>query len=245
MSVDYYQYLQSPEWARLRELKLKQADGRCQLCNSNKALHVHHRTYERLGRERLVDLTVLCADCHAKFHDKALTGTKPKPKKKAVPKDIASMLVRVIEYKGQYQEGDALPAEVYASQLRARPDWPKKFKTREAFISWCAPQGKHESARASSLWATAVGTSRKRAGFNALLDANFFPDDVTLTWMPGNTIEVQTGRTVDIGKLSRIVKDHLGVWPWIVKAGEQFHPSWANGHDDIIADHAARLQEAL
>ena len=186
MSVDYYQYLQSPEWSRLRELKLEQADGRCQLCNSNKALHVHHRTYERLGRERLVDLTVLCADCHAKFHDKVLTGT----------------------------------------------------------ILWCDPQGKHESARASSLWATAVDTSRKRSAFNALVETSDLPDDVKLTWMPGNTIEVQTGRSVDVGKLSRIVKDHLGVWPWVVKAGEQFHPSWANGHDDIIADHAARLQEA-
>lgn len=35
------------------------------------AFNVHHRTYERLGKERLGDLTVLCRKCHGLFHGKA------------------------------------------------------------------------------------------------------------------------------------------------------------------------------
>jgi 5-methylcytosine-specific restriction endonuclease McrA len=68
--MDYKQYLTSPEWQVLRRLKLAEADGRCQVCNGGGVLHVHHRSYERLGREILTDLTVLCADCHNLFHDK-------------------------------------------------------------------------------------------------------------------------------------------------------------------------------
>lgn len=29
---------------------------------------MHHRTYERLGRERPADLTVLCESCHQRYH---------------------------------------------------------------------------------------------------------------------------------------------------------------------------------
>lgn len=66
-SVPYTDYLQSPEWRAKREKALRFAGYRCQLCNSPKNLQVHHRTYERLGNERLSDLTVLCADCHDTF----------------------------------------------------------------------------------------------------------------------------------------------------------------------------------
>jgi hypothetical protein len=31
-------------------------------------LDVHHRTYENKGKEKLGDLTVLCRECHTKFH---------------------------------------------------------------------------------------------------------------------------------------------------------------------------------
>lgn len=74
--VNYHAYLQSPEWQAKRVLALDRAGGRCQLCNRATRLHVHHRTYERLGNEDLSDLTVLCADCHEHFHGK--DGSKPR-----------------------------------------------------------------------------------------------------------------------------------------------------------------------
>ena len=61
-------YLQSEGWRQRRDEAVAQAKGRCQLCNSSKHLNVHHRTYERLGRERAANLTVLCRACHEHFH---------------------------------------------------------------------------------------------------------------------------------------------------------------------------------
>lgn len=68
----YNAYLQSEEWRRRRAQAIAHAGGRCQLCNEAKYLNVHHRTYERVGKERPEDLTVLCRKCHEHFH--GITG---------------------------------------------------------------------------------------------------------------------------------------------------------------------------
>lgn len=73
----YLEYLKSPEWAKKRKSALLRAEGRCQLCNAHHEhteLHVHHRTYTRLGHEHKADLVVLCATCHHLFH---LKGAYP------------------------------------------------------------------------------------------------------------------------------------------------------------------------
>lgn len=84
---EYHDYLATPGWRARRDKAVARAGGRCQLCNSAKRLNVHHRTYERLGREQASDLTVLCEKCHQHFH--GVTGgaerrlsAAPKPKKK-------------------------------------------------------------------------------------------------------------------------------------------------------------------
>lgn len=69
--TDYQEYIASPTWAHVRDLALEYYAYRCCLCNSTKRLNVHHRTYARLGRERLGDLTVLCRKCHSTFHKRA------------------------------------------------------------------------------------------------------------------------------------------------------------------------------
>lgn len=68
--LPYEEYLKLPHWANMRKAALERAAGRCQLCNSDKALQVHHRTYERLGCELPSDLTVLCRECHGRYHGK-------------------------------------------------------------------------------------------------------------------------------------------------------------------------------
>jgi 5-methylcytosine-specific restriction endonuclease McrA len=41
----------------------------CQACGNRKPpLHVHHKTYERFGKELLTDLVGLCDTCHKKVH---------------------------------------------------------------------------------------------------------------------------------------------------------------------------------
>lgn len=67
--VNYADYLQSPEWAKRRQKALRFAGFKCQVCNSNEGLNVHHRTYERLGHEHMGDMTVLCKNCHEIFHN--------------------------------------------------------------------------------------------------------------------------------------------------------------------------------
>jgi hypothetical protein len=62
-------YLRSDHWRDTRLAALERAEHRCQVCNRDGTLDVHHRTYERIGEERPADLTVLCRSCHNLFHE--------------------------------------------------------------------------------------------------------------------------------------------------------------------------------
>ena len=75
LQFDYRGYLNSNKWKELREQKLKETGGTCQICCGTENLNVHHRTYERIGDENLSDLTVLCRTGHTKFHAKGRGGT--------------------------------------------------------------------------------------------------------------------------------------------------------------------------
>ena len=66
---EYQQYLRTPRWAAMRDHALARFDWRCAACHSPDHLHVHHRTYERVGAEYLTDLTVLCRYCHHVLHE--------------------------------------------------------------------------------------------------------------------------------------------------------------------------------
>jgi 5-methylcytosine-specific restriction endonuclease McrA len=77
---EYVKYLESQYWQEVRKSELKeQAKERgynyCEKCGATPndvtretALHVHHKTYERLGEERLEDLMIICRTCHEKEH---------------------------------------------------------------------------------------------------------------------------------------------------------------------------------
>ncbi len=62
--IDYPAYLKSPEWRARRLAVLERAGGVCEMCRTSQATQIHHRTYERLGREADVDLMAICSDCH-------------------------------------------------------------------------------------------------------------------------------------------------------------------------------------
>lgn len=65
---DYHEYLRSTVWKKKRQRVLKRDRHRCTRCGSTKNLQVHHLTYDRIFRERLSDLTTLCAKCHMREH---------------------------------------------------------------------------------------------------------------------------------------------------------------------------------
>ena len=68
--MKYQDFLKTPYWKAISEKKKRQANWKCELCNSQQGLQTHHKTYENHGSElyNLQDLIVLCHKCHDKFH---------------------------------------------------------------------------------------------------------------------------------------------------------------------------------
>lgn len=65
----YKLYLHSAQWYGIRAQALQAAQWHCQACGQpNPRLEVHHRTYQRVGREDLGDLRALCKACHETMH---------------------------------------------------------------------------------------------------------------------------------------------------------------------------------
>lgn len=77
---EYLAYLQSEGWQKKRQEKLNLTPY-CTHCNDicykrdgtpvvmcKGPLHVHHKTYARLGNERMSDLEVLCEFHHTELH---------------------------------------------------------------------------------------------------------------------------------------------------------------------------------
>lgn len=82
--MEYREYLESHTWqaTRLRRLRLCEWNGygwcRCEKCRTwthQSQIDVHHVSYERLGRERMSDLDVLCRSCHAAAHGRPEPGS--------------------------------------------------------------------------------------------------------------------------------------------------------------------------
>ncbi|MEQ3724083.1 hypothetical protein [Alcanivorax sp.] len=65
----YQQYLQSPEWAQVRDDIFVRDQGICLDCG-NPAEQIHHRSYpEVMGDENYDDLVSLCGSCHRYRHE--------------------------------------------------------------------------------------------------------------------------------------------------------------------------------
>ena len=74
----YEDYMASKEWDAKRKRILKRDCG-CRVCNHQHELQVHHRTYDRVGDEDMMDLTVLCRECH-KTVTRMMRRRRPKGK---------------------------------------------------------------------------------------------------------------------------------------------------------------------
>jgi 5-methylcytosine-specific restriction endonuclease McrA len=74
--ASYSSYLNSPHWQSVRARYYKSRlpnriqGGHivCAACNGVGLLQLHHKSYKRLGAERLQDLVLLCGDCHQRIH---------------------------------------------------------------------------------------------------------------------------------------------------------------------------------
>ena len=69
--MPYADYLESPEWHKIRSKVAEYRGNRCDLCGEKIGKdrgQVHHKTYERKGRELFSDLSLLCGRCHHYWH---------------------------------------------------------------------------------------------------------------------------------------------------------------------------------
>jgi len=82
----YQEYLQSKHWKNKKKEYYNKNKRKCTKCGSEKDLHLHHKTYQRVGNELLKDLTCLCANCHSEEHKRLNANKKSKVKKN--PKKI-------------------------------------------------------------------------------------------------------------------------------------------------------------
>lgn len=71
--VVYEEYIRSTRWKRKREEYFRSGRPKfCQGCKdkSIRQIHLHHKTYDRLGNEDLDDLVPVCEACHAMIHER-------------------------------------------------------------------------------------------------------------------------------------------------------------------------------
>jgi len=89
----YSGYIKSSAWYAKRDLKMRKSGYKCWWCGTSYNLEVHHLTYERLGRERLSDLMVLCH----KHHDWVTRFTRlarwAKKRARAIKEGLAMLFV--------------------------------------------------------------------------------------------------------------------------------------------------------
>ena len=69
--ISYQDYLLSDHWkdVRRRFWASKLHNGSCFVCSSKDKLQVHHKSYKRIGKEKMGDLILLCGKCHKETHD--------------------------------------------------------------------------------------------------------------------------------------------------------------------------------
>lgn len=65
---NYAEYLGAPHWQDVKD-RYRSSNWLPQECICGDTdVHLHHMTYERIGEERLEDLTPLCRTCHTMIH---------------------------------------------------------------------------------------------------------------------------------------------------------------------------------
>lgn len=71
--TSYKEYLYSKHWRNLKLSFLKKRPLKCKVCGINLSFKdqfdFHHLTYERIGKERLKDIAIVCRNkCHLEAH---------------------------------------------------------------------------------------------------------------------------------------------------------------------------------
>ena len=60
----YERHIRSAKWSNMRDDMMRLRGRKCETCGQSGYLYLHHKTYERLGKELIADLELLCTHCH-------------------------------------------------------------------------------------------------------------------------------------------------------------------------------------
>jgi hypothetical protein len=77
MALSYDDYLKTEYWVEIKKSMHERFGSHCYQCTSRKFLRVHHLRYPPRGQESYNCLMILCADCHAKIHDRPPPNPPP------------------------------------------------------------------------------------------------------------------------------------------------------------------------
>jgi hypothetical protein len=66
MPNQYLRHIRSARWRNMKKDMVRLRGAHCERCGTDPPLHLHHRSYERLGRELTSDLELLCCECHGR-----------------------------------------------------------------------------------------------------------------------------------------------------------------------------------
>lgn len=87
----YKKYMGSETWVRKKYAYFGAYGKKCQACGTGVGpIHVHHMTYDRLGRELLTDLCGLCDPCHKEVHKRHRAGGR---------KDLMTVTIQYVKEK--------------------------------------------------------------------------------------------------------------------------------------------------
>lgn len=73
-NMNYSEYINSDQWRAKRLQYLRWRFGyrtrwHCENCPSKEPIEVHHKTYDHLGDEKMIELIALCRSCHSIAHE--------------------------------------------------------------------------------------------------------------------------------------------------------------------------------
>lgn len=66
--VIYQVYISSPEWRERKAAYFSTHAKRCESCDTDENIHLHHKTYVRFTQELDDDLAAVCETCHQWIH---------------------------------------------------------------------------------------------------------------------------------------------------------------------------------
>lgn len=97
---DYKSYLKTEHWELKKKEYISVYKKECALCKSKKALHLHHKTYDNVGKEKLEDLVLLCKHCHNEVHNNEHEDEDMiKNVKRKIPKELTNDIITHFDFK--------------------------------------------------------------------------------------------------------------------------------------------------